>query len=106
MNNALDLATLGILAERVHIDAATKLYDLTGLVLYDLVATDNIGATQAHFLARHQALEAGRRHFLEIAAIDIKFVAERYLPLTHIGFRVAWQAEHFRSVLRVVGQCY
>ena len=47
-------------------------------VLDDLLARDDADAAQAHFAAGHETMEALRRHFHEIVALDPQLARERH----------------------------
>ena len=103
MDNALDLAALGIAAEGVQIGADPKLDDPAVGILHNLLAADHVGIAQTHLAARDQALEAFGRDLLEVGPIDIDFASERYGTQTQcLVLGMIARLDRLRSVLRIV----
>ena len=81
VDRALDLAIGARHAvTRRRVERAAHFADRAVGVLDDLLAAHDADAAQAHFAARHEAMEALRRHLREIVALDPELARERHVP--------------------------
>src|SRR6266704_6074521 len=77
MNRAFHLSTSRRAAGfAVKIGGATEFDDLSGGVLYDFVALDDVGVLQPNFAAWSKAEEFRRRCLHKIIALDVKLAVE------------------------------
>ena len=70
-----------------QIHRAEQLDHIAGIILYDLVAADDIGSLQAHLAAGRQAEELLGRVLHKVLALDEQVLAERHLAIAHFGMR-------------------
>ena len=97
VDGALDLAAIGsfaTLALRV-VDAVNHLHLAVG-VLFDALASHEVGALQTDFAFRLQAEVLLRRFFHKVVGFDVEFAAERYLARACVRIvRVIFHFDHF-----------
>src|SRR5690606_1919906 len=106
VNHALDLATLGVLAQGVFVVGAAQLDDVALGILDRFVGTNHVAATQTHLTAGDQALEAGRRDFFEITGINVDLATERQHANAHVLLGMARKLKVLDLTFGIIGDNY